>query len=152
MQKLMLVLVAVAGCVLAAPSLGQEEATQELNQATMALLGVCQDENATIEDFRRVLNNGDVNVRARGEDDWTPLMHAASRNPRPEVITALISAGADVNARDHFGGTALMSAAVGNPNPEIFTTLIKAGADVTARDEDGWTPLMFAAGNPNPEV
>ncbi len=82
--------------------------------------------------------------RDAGETLGAALRQAAVSNPNPEVITALLGAGADVNARDKDGMTPLMFAAVHNPNPEVASTLLAAGADVNARDKDGMTALMFA--------
>ena len=90
----------------------------------------------------------------------TVLMTAA-RTGRPEVVKALLKAGADLNAREHwFGETALMWAAAEN-HPEAVRVLVEAGADVNARSKlldvprrrtgqsvlplGSWTPLMYAA-------
>jgi ankyrin repeat protein len=85
----------------------------------------------------------------------------AARTGRPEVIKALIKAGADVNTRENwFGETALMWAA-GENHADAVHVLIEAGADVNARSRlldvprrrtgqsvlplGGWTALMHAA-------
>ncbi len=65
---------------------------------------------------------------------YTPLHWAAWYNTNPEVITALVDAGADVMARDENGDTPLHRAA-GNTNPDVIKALIVAGADVNVLDE-----------------
>ena len=74
----------------------------------------------------------------------TPLHDAAYSNNNPEVITALIDAGASVGVRDDAGNTPLHDAAYSNKNPEVITALIDAGALVDARDDAGNTPLQRA--------
>jgi ankyrin repeat protein len=85
----------------------------------------------------------------------------AARTGRPEVLKALLKAGADVNARENwFGETALMWAAAEN-HPDAVHVLIEAGTDVNARSRlldvprrrtgqsvlplGNWTALMHAA-------
>ena len=89
-----------------------------------------------------ILYGANVNARDSG---LTPLMAAAGNNADPEVISALIKAGADVKAKNVSGRTPLLSAAMSNSNPEVISALIKAGADVNEMDADGRTPLMTAA-------
>jgi ankyrin repeat protein len=85
----------------------------------------------------------------------------AARTGRPDVLKALLEAGADLKAREHwFGETALMWAAAEN-HPDAVRVLIEAGADLNARSKlldvprrrngqsilplGSWTPLMYAA-------
>jgi ankyrin repeat protein len=107
-----------------------------------------------------IVQGANVNARDKSTDenwqdknDKTPLMYAAGYNQNPEVITALLKAGANIKAQDLVGRTALICAAMGNPNPEVITTLLKAGANIKAQDVVGMTSLMYAAAhNQNPEV
>jgi ankyrin repeat protein len=69
-----------------------------------------------------------VNV-ARGD----PLLEAASR-PRPQIVRALIEAGAYVNARTSGGYTPLIIAA-GRGYTESVRLLLAAGANVEARGD-----------------
>ncbi|GHS95463.1 hypothetical protein FACS1894139_16950 [Planctomycetales bacterium] len=70
---------------------------------------------------------------AKGVDRPNDLLFLAARyNENPEIITALINAGANENVKDKNGNTPLHSAAKYNKNPEIITALIKAGAGVNA--------------------
>ncbi len=71
------------------------------------------------------------------------LIWAAILNPSPEVIQALIDAGADIHARRD-EKTAL-GRAVMNNTVEVVGTLLKAGADVNEQYDYGQTPLYIAA-------
>ncbi len=78
---------------------------------------------------------------------WSVIM-AASFNKNPDVIDALIEAGADVNARSGGGETALMYTVSFNNNAAVIRSLIAAGAQVNAQRKDGFTALMLAAAGP----
>ena len=76
-------------------------------------------------------------------------MHvAAANNSNPDVVKALISAGAKVNAKeDKYGRTPLHKSPYqcsikDNSNPDVVKALISAGAEVNAK-EDKW-PDSFA--------
>ena len=84
----------------------------------------------------------------------TPLYLAAWRNQNPDVIKALLAAGADPMSRGGFliKGTPLHAAAR-NENLDVIKALLATGSDPMARDETGETPLHVAAGNnKNPAV
>lgn len=86
-------------------------------------------------------------------DKWTPLLIACSakRNDHyyrcnyPEVVTALIVAGARVNDANIRGLTPLMQACKCG-HKDLVSLLLNAGADVSKKDSDGVTALMYAAG------
>lgn len=96
----------------------------------------------------------DVNAWATGFAtdygwSWTPLQLAAASNPDPEVVAALLEAGADLAGDGNYP----LHLAAANPNPAIVQTLLDAGADVTALSGIGRTPLHeAAAANSNPAV
>ena len=104
--------------------------------------------NATLADVQG------IGVRAKTEYGSTPLHWAASFNENPDIINALIQAGADIHAKAILlGNTPLHDAAGGNENPDIINALIQAGADIHAKNEDGDTPLHWAAWwNKNPDI
>ncbi|MXX33325.1 MAG: hypothetical protein F4107_13940 [Gemmatimonadetes bacterium] len=108
--------------------------------------------------IRALLDGGaQVNARATGFNidwgwSWTPLHLAATSNPDPEVVAALLAAGADLNAISGEGMFPLHHAAA-NPNPAVAAVLLDAGADVNALSRTGQTPLHEAAGRvSNPAV
>ena len=96
----------------------------------------------TLHQIQEAIRNG-ANVNAR-DMGLTPLHEAARSSPYPEVIAALIEAGADVNARQPVQDLQPLHLATRwNPNPEITTALIKGGADVNAVSAYG-SPLSIA--------
>lgn len=108
--------------------------------------------------FSAIIENADINIithlakEAKNGQDMA-LFFAAGYGNNPEIITALISAGADVNVTDSNTMTPLMMAAVNNANAGITTALIESGADIDAKDHINRTALMLAtAHNPNPET
>ena len=90
---------------------------------------------ATLDKVKAEIANG-ADVNAKDNEGLTALILAARMTNNPEVIKALIKAGADVNAKIESGGskggTALMVAAATNKNPEVAKVLIEAGADKIA--------------------
>jgi ankyrin repeat protein len=82
-------------------------------------------------------------VHARDADQSTPL-HWAAWKGHPEIIDALLDAGADIQAHNengHWGTTPLHAAAHGNRN-SAAAALIRRGADVNAVKASGsGTPL-----------
>ncbi len=106
-------------------------------------------EKATLKIVERMLATG---VDANAKDEWgfTPLHFAAAFNDEPDVITALVDAGANLDARDkEWGATPLHWAAWSNDNPGIIIALVDGGADPNARDGRQSTPLHAAADQSN---
>jgi tankyrase len=82
-------------------------------------------------------------IEARDTDGSTPL-HCATWKGHPEVVKALLTAGAEVNAinqNDHWGTTPLHAAAHAN-QAVIAQLLLDHGANPKARDHEGRTPLF----------
>ena len=121
---------------------------------TLAMLGVfipapvqaVQLHNAAsagdLEQVSQLIAEG-VDVNARIDDGWTPLI-IASQFGHEEIVRLLLANGADVNAKPDNGQTALIVASV-HGLVEIADLLLAAGADVDAREESGTTPLMVAS-------
>lgn len=109
------------------------------------------EEEAEINEIVEMFKN---NAHEQLENGMTILMWAAAGNTNPNVIHALIKAGAKIDEKDHDGCTALMFAAMKNSNPEVIKALIKAGANINEKEnEKGTDSLMLAAMiNPEPEI
>lgn len=72
----------------------------------------------------------------------------------PEIVSALLEAGADISAKDDEDGQqAIHIAERFAKSPDTVQLLLDAGADVNARAHDGCRPLHFAARyNRNPMI
>ena len=106
-------------------------------------------EKATL---KMVVSNLDRGADANARDEWgfSPLHFAAAFNDDPDVITALVEAGANIHAQDtEWGATPLHWAAWSNGNPGIIIALLDGGADPNARDSRESTPLHAAADQSN---
>jgi uncharacterized protein len=91
-------------------------------------------------------------ANAYAPDGFTPLGFAVFFG-QPEIVNALLKAGANVNApsRESMKVTPLASAAAAKQN-EIAHLLIAHGANVNARAASGHIPLHEAAANGNVEL
>lgn len=97
----------------------------------------------SLDEAREMLEDDPECVTESDEFGYTALHHAASRS-RNELVTLLISQGADVHAQcADYGQTPLHCAAEHNAVPSI-RDLIDAGADPNATDRFGETPLHSA--------
>ena len=94
---------------------------------------------------------GGVHGVSRYAGGRTPLHEAVVSNSNPEVVAALMAAGADVHARADLDSetephaTPLYWAASANPDTRVLELLVQAGADVNERGGSGRTPLHIAA-------
>ena len=92
-----------------------------------------------------------ADVRAKGDNEATPLHFAAQANKNPEVIRLLVKAGADVDALDGNGCTPLLDVLSNTEKrPAIALELVHAGANANAVDRNGYTPLGLALGKKYP--
>jgi ankyrin repeat protein len=98
--------------------------------------------NPTNENWRALIKAG-ANVNATTPDMQTPLHFAAVFDP--DLVQALIAAGADIAAPDRNLSAPIFYAA-GARTPDSIPVLLAAGADVNVRNAIGNTPL-FAAGS-----
>ena len=76
----------------------------------------------------------------------SPISLAASDNPNPAVIEALVRAGSDLERAGPSGQTILHFAAQNAPH--AFPLLLRLGADPEVRDAEGRTPMDHARENP----
>ncbi len=81
-----------------------------------------------------LLNVGDMH------EGRTPL-HRAALGGSSEVVSLLISKGAEVHAKDKDGQMPIHTAS----STAVAGLLMQKGADITARDNYGRTPLHYAA-------
>ena len=130
--------------------------SKAIDDADLARIGALIDLGAPIDGTPKPAL---VAAAARGQLDVVSLLLARGADPSgrgslgleaplhvassPEVVRALVAAGADL-AGEGPGGTPLHYAAV-NGTPKVIAALLAAGADPDARRKrDGWTPLRLA--------
>jgi ankyrin repeat protein len=80
---------------------------------------------------------------AHGADPSTALAQAVTFG-YPDIVRALISAGAPARLTESSGINLLHWAAIAN-RPEVIPALAEAGVSINAQDDSGFTPLMYAA-------
>lgn len=101
--------------------------------------------NGNLEVVRTLLA-AKVDVNAVDDLGWNALMKAIYNAELdrgfPDVVQALIDAGADIETTIAFGTRPLMLAA-GYGEAAVVEVLIKAGAEVRAKNEGGRTALMM---------
>ena len=97
---------------------------------------------------KNLQQHGDPNAQ---EPDGTTALHWAVQRDRPDIVQALIAAGAKVNVKNRWGVTPL-ALAVTTGDPAITQALIKGGADPRARVPETGTPLLTAARSGNPDT
>jgi TonB family protein len=90
-----------------------------------------------------------VDLEHHGPYDATALLLAADRG-LPDMVAALLTAGANPYAVDRYGRGALIFGA-GSGNGEVVQLLLAAGLKADAKDKYGDTALMAAAASGNPE-
>ena len=111
-------------------------------------------ETAELEEIQICLAAG-VDPNAIGAGGWTPLHMVVARGKHPDIVMALLKAGADPNARLRLRReTPLHFAALSYPpglsgmwpslGAEVIKLLFQAGADIESRSLAGRTPLHFA--------
>ncbi|MEZ0261338.1 MAG: ankyrin repeat domain-containing protein [Alphaproteobacteria bacterium] len=77
--------------------------------------------------------------------DGRKALHIAAIHTQPEMVQALVAAGADIEAKDNGGETALGWACLRVTRSCIAKLLLALGANPDARLKGGATPLLRAA-------
>jgi len=104
--------------------------------------------NGPVDLVREAIRQG-VDINARNSDGMTPLLVACVERDEPtrEVISVLLSAGANPNVRTPGNDATPLMWAAESKEPGTVEMLLKAGADAKARDSSGKTAFDHAQGN-----
>ncbi len=81
---------------------------------------------------------------ARGAEPSTDALAQAVTFGYPDIVRALIRAGAPAKATESSGIDLLHWAVIAN-HPDVIPALVEAGVPLNATDGFGYTPLMYAA-------
>ena len=92
------------------------------------------------EEAKRLLSRKGIS-----ESEYSSWIISAAKTGNNELLSLLITAGADVNAADEEGCTPLSCAADAGRSECVKLLLAAPGIDVNKEDKDGWTPLHYAA-------
>jgi ankyrin repeat protein len=79
------------------------------------------------------------------QGDGVTALHWATRHGDADLVTALVTAGANPRATTQFGSYTPLHLAAERGSVAITKALVSAGAPVDARTNTGATPLMLAA-------
>ena len=86
----------------------------------------------------------DPNIRGRGRTPLYCVANDCASETGPEVVRALVRAGADVNACKGVTRATALHMAARRGHVEIVRALLDSGAAVNAQDRKGDTPLARA--------
>lgn len=100
-------------------------------------------EAGNLGEVEKLLDSG-VNINFKRPGDRGTALIIASTKSHLDVVTILVSRGADVNLSNQSGWTPLMAAASTGSHP-IATFLLEKGADPNAKHIYGWTALKLAS-------
>ncbi len=89
-----------------------------------------------------IKQGADVNAP---QGDGVTALHWAARHGDADLVTALVSAGANARATTTFGAFTPLHLAAERGSASIVKALLNSGAPVDAKTSTGATPLMFAA-------
>ena len=96
-----------------------------------------------IETLRTMLEEKSDLINKHSPDRW-PAIHIAALYGSKEVLSLLISAGADVNDKSNPKSLTPIFFAITEPYDKA-ELLLASGADINARGKHGFTPLHYAA-------
>ena len=136
-----LALLGASGCVAptSAPRCGEWTTPNFLATASLAEVTACIEGGA------------DPNVRLESTAEgvhMTPLLSAVLAETDPNIVLALLEAGADPRIGVH-NGKATLDLAVYH-SPQVVRALLEAGAEVNRQGADGYTALHRAPWSPLP--
>lgn len=106
------------------------------------------DEN--IHDAYKLINEGNVDVNAINEQNWSPL-HLCAQTDQLKIAKFLIAANAKIQIKNNKGVTPLHTAVWADAK-KMTNFLLSQGANPNAKDLAGWAPLSLAAWNNNVEL
>jgi ankyrin repeat protein len=93
------------------------------------------------------IENGDVDINAKNNNNDTPLHHAIKHTISCDIIDLLLSKRALINNHTSSGELSLHLAAKTTTSAVLINLLIQAKSEINALDKDGYTPLAHALAN-----
>ena len=105
-----------------------------------AFIHSAQDDMLTPEGVTTAVVNRGIPVNGRDSFGITALHYAVYRK-RPELVVALMAAGADANVKKIYGHTSVLLGAA-HSTVDILQLLIDGGGSVNEPRNDGCTPLI----------
>jgi ankyrin repeat protein len=95
-------------------------------------------------DAVKALLGGNADVKAENDQNRSAMhLLTSRRDATPEVLSALVAAGASPNALDSSLTTPLMEASK-QKNAAVVSALLKAGARTDMRDRNSWSAFLHA--------
>eukprot|EP01156_Anaeramoeba_ignava_P013715 Anaeramoba_ignava/a607393_59.p1 GENE.a607393_59~~a607393_59.p1 ORF type:complete len:878 (-),score=272.98 a607393_59:29-2662(-) len=113
------------------------------NKGYCCLHQLCCQKNCSLDIFKQVLDQKDINIDIETRKGRTPLFFAILYQDLP-VIHLLLEKGADINRCDYINRTPLHFAVQKRCDLKITKWLIRYGADLDAQDWAKMSSLHFA--------